>query len=151
MTPASRFGPARPRAIGWNGAGVCVMLSQARQESFSRTVWITLKLRGTHSSVSVTLSPSLASLPPQHGQAEGLGRTTRSRGRCAGSGPRIGLARAKARTFVSPGAGSASAASSSATAVSSSSSCSSIWSSSLPPRSDEAPNRSRRILAMISL
>ena len=127
MMPASRFGPARPRAIGWTGAGICVMLSQARQESFSRTVWITLKLRGTHSSVSVTLSPSLASLPPpQHGQAEGLGRTTRSRGRCAGSGPRTGLARAQAHTFVSPGAGSPSAASSSATAVFSSSSCSSI-------------------------
>ena len=141
MTPASRFGPARPRAMGWNGAGGCVMVSQARQESFSRTVWITLNVRGTHSRVSVTLSPSLASLPPQHGHWDGLGRTTRSRGRCAGSGPRTGLARVKARTVVWPGSGAAAsaAASSSASAVSSSSSCSSIWSSSLLPRSDEAP------------
>jgi hypothetical protein len=42
MTPASRFGPARPRAIGWNGAGGWVIVSHARQLNFSRTVWITL-------------------------------------------------------------------------------------------------------------
>jgi hypothetical protein len=28
---ASRFGPARPRAIGWNGAGGWVIASQDRQ------------------------------------------------------------------------------------------------------------------------
>ena len=33
------------------------------------------------SCVSVIVSPSLASLPPQHGQAVGAGTTTRSRGR----------------------------------------------------------------------
>jgi hypothetical protein len=38
---ASRFGPARPRAIGWNGAGGWVIVSQARHTNFSRTVWIT--------------------------------------------------------------------------------------------------------------
>jgi len=43
-----------------------------------------------------------------------------------------------------------STASSSAAVVSSSSSCSSNWSSSLRPRSDEAPNRSCRSLAIIS-
>ena len=40
--------PARPRAIGWNGAGGWVMVSQARQENFSRTVWITFHCRGMH-------------------------------------------------------------------------------------------------------
>ena len=36
-------------------------------------------------------SPSLASLPPQQGQAVGPAITTRSRGRCAGKGARTGL------------------------------------------------------------
>src|SRR5213596_3260045 len=40
---ASSFGPARPRAIGCEGAGGCVIASQARQENFSRTCAITLK------------------------------------------------------------------------------------------------------------
>ena len=78
---ASRFGLARPRAIGWNGAGGWVTVSQARQVNFSRTVWITFQRRGITSRVSVMLSPSLASLPPQHGQAVGPGITTRSRGK----------------------------------------------------------------------
>ena len=47
------------------------MVSQARQENRSRTVWITFQLRGTTSRVSVTSSPSLDSLAPQQGQAEG--------------------------------------------------------------------------------
>src|SRR5258708_24555363 len=34
---ASSIGPARPRAIGCDGAGVCAMVSQERQENFSRT------------------------------------------------------------------------------------------------------------------
>ncbi len=54
---ASRFGPAQPRGTVWKGAGAWVMLSQARQEKRSRTVWITVQLRGTTSSVSVTSSP----------------------------------------------------------------------------------------------
>ena len=61
-----------------------MIFSHARQVNFSRTVWITFHCRGTTSSVSVMSSPSLASLPPQHGQAVGPGITTRSRGRCAG-------------------------------------------------------------------
>ena len=80
--------------MGWNGAGGWVTLSQARQEKRSRTVCTTFQCRGTTSSVSVTSSPSLASLPPQHGQAIGAGITTRSRGRWAGNGPRTGLRRA---------------------------------------------------------
>jgi hypothetical protein len=65
---------ARPRAIGWEGAGGCVIASQERHENFSRTCWITFHWRGTSSSVSVTSSPSLCSFtPPQHGQAEGTG------------------------------------------------------------------------------
>jgi hypothetical protein len=74
-----------------------VIASQLRQLYFSRTVWITFQRRGTTSSVSVTLSPSFDSLPPQQGQADGLGSTTRSRGRCAGSGPRTGLPRVAER------------------------------------------------------
>ena len=102
------------------------------------------------SSVSVMVSPSLASLPPQQGQLVGAGRTTRSRGKCAGRGPRTGFARVNGRTVVLSGAASA-ATSSSDAAVSSSSSCISNWSSSLRPRSAEAPKRSRFILAISSL
>src|SRR5690348_14191712 len=47
---------------------------------------MTFHLMGSTSSVSVVSSPSLESLPPQHGQAVGDGRTTRSRGRWAGAG-----------------------------------------------------------------
>jgi hypothetical protein len=42
MIVASKSGPARPRAMTWNEAGGCVIVSQDRQENFSRTVWITL-------------------------------------------------------------------------------------------------------------
>ena len=90
---ASSSGPALPRAIGWNGAGGWVMLSQVRQENFSRTVWTIFHWRGITSNVSVIVSPSLTSLPLQQGQAVGPGMTTRSRGRWAGSGPRTGFAR----------------------------------------------------------
>jgi hypothetical protein len=38
---ASRLGPAHPRGITWNGAGVWLIFSQSRQENFSRTVSIT--------------------------------------------------------------------------------------------------------------
>ena len=51
----------------WNGAGGWVIFSHDRQVNFSRTVWITFHCRGTTSSVSVMSSPSLTSLPPQHG------------------------------------------------------------------------------------
>src|SRR5215831_17016894 len=80
---ASRLGPAKPRGRTWNGAGVCDIASQARQVNFSRTYCTTFHCRGTDSSVSVTSSPSLASLvEPQHAQAVGPGTMTRSRGRC---------------------------------------------------------------------
>ena len=79
--------------MGWKGAGGWVMLSQLRQENRSRTVWITFHRRGTTSRVSVMSSPSLASLPPQQGQATGAGITTRSRGRWAGRGARTGWPR----------------------------------------------------------
>jgi hypothetical protein len=49
---ASRFGPAQPRGVGWKGAGGWLILSQARQVNFSRTVWIPAqhrtKLHGTN-------------------------------------------------------------------------------------------------------
>jgi hypothetical protein len=126
---ASRLAPARARAIGWNGAGGCVIRSQERQVNFSRTVWITFQRRGTTSSVSVMSSPSFASLPPQQGHAVGLGTTTRSRGRWAGSGARTGERRGKRRTSVPLGSTWFAAAStmqaSSVAVASSSSSCSS--------------------------
>ena len=65
--------PDVPRGMTWNGAGGWVIFSQDRQVNFSRTVWITFHWRGTTSKVSVIVSPSLASLPPQHGQAVGAG------------------------------------------------------------------------------
>lgn len=88
----------RPRAMGWNGAGGWVIVSQERQLNFSSTVWITFHWRGTTSSVSVTSSPILTSLPRQHGHSLGTGNTTRSRGRWAGSGARTGFLRLKLRT-----------------------------------------------------
>src|ERR1700692_2308934 len=103
----------------WNGAGGWVILSQDRQVNFSRTVWITFHWRGTTSSVSVIVSPSLASLPPQHGQAAGPGITTRSRGRCAGKGARTGFLRVKGRTTLAS-AGSAAILFSAAVALNSS-------------------------------
>src|SRR6516162_6054737 len=94
----------------------------------------------------VTVSPSLASLPPQHGQAVGARITTRSRGRCAGKGALAGFLRVNAPTVV-PAAGAATAASSAALAAASSS-CNSNWSSSLRPRSADCPYCSRRSLAI---
>ena len=93
--------------MAWCGAGGWVMASQARQLNFSRTVCTTFHCLGTTSSVSVTSSPSLTrSPPPQQEQASGEGSTTRSRGRSAGSGARLGLRRVKARTVVSPSSAS---------------------------------------------
>jgi hypothetical protein len=125
-----------------------VIASQRRQLNFSRTVWITFHCRGTTSSVSVMSSPSLASLPPQHGQVLGAAMTTRSRGRCAGNGARTGFLRLKLTTDVV--LVGVMAASSSAALASNSSSCSSIWSSRCCPRSDDWPKRSRFILAISS-
>jgi len=127
-----------------------MMLSHARQANRSRTVCTTFHWRGITSSVSVMSSPNLASLPWQHGHSIGPGITTRSRGRCAGNGPRTGLRRMAGRGGTSS-LSRPSAASSSAAVASSSSSCSSSWSSSLRPRSEEAPKRSCLSLAISSL
>ena len=71
-TIASRLGPAQARGMVWNGAGGWVIVSQARQENVSRTVWITFHWRGMLSSVSVIVSPSLQSLVrPAAGAAAG--------------------------------------------------------------------------------
>ena len=78
-------GVAHPRGTTWNGAGGCVIVSQSRHETFSRTVWTIFHALGITSSVSVTSLPSLDRRePPQAGQEYGAGMTTRSRGRCAG-------------------------------------------------------------------
>jgi hypothetical protein len=69
---ARRFGPAKPHGVTWKGAGDWVIVSQARHENFSRTVWITFHCRGTTSSVSVTSSANFDGLSgPQHGQMAG--------------------------------------------------------------------------------
>src|SRR3546814_8743777 len=97
---ARKLGPAQPRGTTWNGAGGWVTASQSRQENFSRTVWTTFHWRGITSSVSVTSSPSFDSrAPPQAGQAQGAGITTRSRGRCSGNGLRDGRLRVKPATL----------------------------------------------------
>src|SRR3546814_16849852 len=84
---ARKLGPAQPRGTTWNGAGGWVTASQSRQENFSRTVWTTFHWRGITSSVSVTSSPSFDSrAPPEAGQEEDEGRTTRSAGRGSGNG-----------------------------------------------------------------
>src|ERR1700741_4197923 len=71
---ASRLGPAKPRAIAWNGAGGCVIVSQDRQLNFSRTCSVTNHCRGMTSSVLLMSSPILQSLLlPQHGHAVGAG------------------------------------------------------------------------------
>ena len=48
---ASRLGPAQALGITWNGAGAWLIVSQSRQENFSRTVSITFHRRGVVSSV----------------------------------------------------------------------------------------------------
>src|SRR5271156_7184150 len=91
---ASSEGPAKPRGVTWNGAGGWVIVSHARHENFSRTVWITFHWRGITSSVSVTSSPNFESFfDPQQGQLSGAGITTRSRGRWSGNGLREGRLR----------------------------------------------------------
>src|SRR6266404_9442492 len=71
---ANRLGPAKPRAIAWNGAGGWLIVSQERQLNFSRTCFVTNHCRGTTSSVSVTSSPIFDSfVPPQQGHAVGAG------------------------------------------------------------------------------
>src|SRR3954454_1171245 len=54
---ASRFDPARPRAMGWKGAGGWVTVSQLRHENRSRTVWMTFHLIGSTSSAPGVSSP----------------------------------------------------------------------------------------------
>ena len=77
-----------------------MIVSQSRQENFSRTVWMTFHARGITSSVSVTSSPSFdRRVPPQAGQEHGAGTTTRSRGRCSGNGFLAGRLRSKAVTL----------------------------------------------------
>ena len=81
-TLASRFGPAKPRGIGWDGAGVSVTLSQSRHVIFSRTCSTIFHRRGSHSSERDTTSSSLRRRAPPHlAQAQGAGYTIRSTGR----------------------------------------------------------------------
>lgn len=117
---ARSCGPMKPRGVAWNGAGGWVIVSQSRQMNFSRTVSMTLKLRGISSSVRVTSSPSLDSRDePQHGQLAGASITTRSRGMLSGQGLRTGRLRLNDRA-VAMFAAACSAASSSSVAAASS-------------------------------
>jgi hypothetical protein len=43
------LGPAKPRGVTWKGAGGWVIVSQARHENFSRTVWMMFALERQHS------------------------------------------------------------------------------------------------------
>lgn len=145
---ASRFGPAQPRGVGWNGAGGWLILSQFRQVNFSRTVWTTFHCRGMTSSVSVTSSPIFTMRSePQHEQAIGASITTRSQGRCSGNGLRVGRRRSNAAIAVF-GAVASALALSSAMSVSRSSSCISSCSISRAWRSALWPYCSRRSLAI---
>jgi hypothetical protein len=56
---ASRFGPAKPRGVTWNGAGGWVMVSQAGQENRSRRqrLFVIADDRLTGSLMSVEVTP----------------------------------------------------------------------------------------------
>ena len=130
-SPAGWGRPSRA-AITWNGAGAWLIVSQSRQENFSRTCWITFHWRGITSSVSVTSSPSLdRRAPPQQGQAVGAGidhpLARQVLGERLARGP---LAREGGDASWSCAAAVSAASSSSVAVASSSSSCSSSWSSS---------------------
>ena len=91
------------------------------------------------SSVSVTSSPSFDNLLElRHGQADGAGIATRSRGRCAGNGFRDGRLRSK--DLIGPDrAGRSAASSSSPAAASASSNGNSSWSMRRCLRSERKP------------
>jgi hypothetical protein len=136
-TSASRFGPARPRAIGWNGAGASLMLSHDRQETFSRTCWTTNQRRQPLQA----LGDLLAQLAHRAATAgTGDGRRVDAALACAVLWAAVGLCSA-ARN--SPAASAS--ATLSCNSVSTSSSC-----SSRALRSDEVPNRCRRSRAISS-
>ena len=72
---ARKLGSAHPRGTTWNGAGGWLIVSQSRQATFSRMVWMTFHARGITSSVSVTSSPSFdRRVPPQAGHEHGAAR-----------------------------------------------------------------------------
>jgi len=82
--------------MGNAGIGRCTTISQARQLSFGRICWITLKLDGTYSSTSRSSCPiRLNTVLPQPGQTQGGSWVIVSRGRCAGSGLRTGCLRSR--------------------------------------------------------
>ena len=104
------------------------IVSQARQLSLGRTCRITLKLEGTYSSTSRSSCPMrLNRLPPHPGQVQTGSCVMVSRGRCAGSGVRVGWRRshgcagASAPCWLMVVRACASAASSSRSPISSSS------------------------------
>ena len=145
------MGPAQPRGVGCNGAGVWLIFSQSRQVNFSRTVWIIFHWRGIASSVSVMSSPIFDSFAePQQAQDVGPGTTTRSRGSCAGNGLRASLRRVNPVTSVVPVTARSAASSSSVALASSSSSCSSSWSRRRCLRSERQPYSSRRNFSIAS-
>ena len=62
--------PAKPRGVRWKGAGGCVIVSQSRHLTFSRTVWIIFQRRGITSRVSVMnlARPTKAPEEPRDGE-----------------------------------------------------------------------------------
>lgn len=63
-------GPARPRAIGRDGASLCTIRSPREHASFGRPCGTTRKLAGTYSSISEVSSPSRRIGPPQSGHVQ---------------------------------------------------------------------------------
>ena len=128
-----------------------MIASQARQENFSRTCWITFHWRGTSSSVSVTSSPSLR----KAAAAARAGRRRRIDDALArqmlGQRPARRLAPLEAlhRDLRAAAAAICAAASACAASSSRSASCSSSCSSSAP-RSEDCPNCSCRSLAIVN-
>ena len=80
-TGASRPGPARPRAIGRDGASLCTIRSQRAHGSLGLTCRTTRKLVGTCSSISETSSPRRRKGPSQAGQLQAGSCTISSRGK----------------------------------------------------------------------
>lgn len=73
-TSARRFASARPRLIGWTGAGGRVIVSHDRQENFSRTCWMTNQRGGTRSASRRRPRRACSTRPRNTGTMTGPGR-----------------------------------------------------------------------------
>ncbi len=74
ITSARRFGPARPRGIGWNGAGACAIVSQS-----------------LHKKRAYVLDHDPARRDPLQGLGDVLAEVTKARSAATGAGCRAGM------------------------------------------------------------